>query len=91
MHRECLRFRVRVCPTFGRYYEFDMPPGCNVVIVCENNGFGLKPLRVCLPHQVYVKDVKDIKGLTIIPACSNHYIEMREPAKHLTPIKGRTR
>jgi hypothetical protein len=59
--------------TFGPYLKFKMPPGTDVVIVCEND-YGLKPKSLCLPHQVYVEKVKDLRGLTLIPVNHEQYI-----------------
>lgn len=68
------RVTIRQDPTFGDHYQFPVPPGCNIVIVCSNDGTGLRPLRLLLPHQVSVRDWCLTPGLTIVPAKSEDYI-----------------
>lgn len=65
---------------WGNVYEIAFPPDCNVVIVCSNDGTGLTPLCIRLPHQLYVAEFKDTKGLTLIPANSKHYVYIENKA-----------
>lgn len=65
---------IRNSDVFGPWINLDLPEGADAVIVCENDGRGLKPLSLRLRHQVYMKDVKNVKGLTIIPIRSLEYI-----------------
>lgn len=69
--------------TFGMYLNLEMPEGTDVVILCYNEGTGLRPLSLLLPHQMYVKDLerifKEIPGATeivAIPAKSSDYITL---------------
>lgn len=32
----------------------------DIVILCTNDGTGLKPFRLLLPHQVYKKDLQEV-------------------------------
>mgnify|MGYP001574183825 CR=1 FL=1 len=65
---------------FGLYYSFPIPLNCDVVVVCSNDNSGLVPLKVLLPHQVYLKDTASIPGLTILPAYSgDRAVMIREP------------
>ncbi len=66
--------RVRENPPFGKHFRFDLPKEATAVIVCENQGTGLVPLKLRLPGQIYVKDFGDVRGLTIIPIRSQEYI-----------------
>jgi hypothetical protein len=60
-----------------------MPKGYTAVILCKNNGTGLDPLRLLLPHQVYEKDLEEIFSqfpdtteFTIVPINHEHYLEI---------------
>jgi hypothetical protein len=69
--------------SFGRMLDFEIPKDCDIVIIAVNEGTGLKPLRLSLPHQLYEDDVmqmlEELNGLSIndvvvIPARSSDYI-----------------
>lgn len=63
--------------SFGEIIKFDMPHDCDIVIVCVNNGFGLKPKQLLMPHQIYDKNMRVLleehKEVTLIPARSKDY------------------
>jgi hypothetical protein len=59
---------------FGLMVDFFVPEGCDGVILCLDRGIGRKPLRVLLPHQVYLHDLRsllntysDLRGITLVP------------------------
>jgi len=72
--------------TFGKFFDFrkDIPEGCDVVIVCVNDGTGLKPKKLLLPHQVYLRDINKLlkeaggcyKQVTVVSARSKDYIDL---------------
>lgn len=43
--------------SFGAWFKLDSSVKCDLVVLCRNNGFGLRPIRVSLSHQVYKKDI----------------------------------
>jgi hypothetical protein len=68
---------------FGRFLAVPFPPECNVMIVCVNEGYGMKPVRVLLPHQLYVESIRKLiedypsaRWITCIPANSQHYVDV---------------
>lgn len=74
--------------TFGRSLWWDPPEDANVAILCHNDGYGLVPFRLSLPHQFYGKDFAKyaeelprrggnrVKSFTIIPARASEYVEV---------------
>lgn len=59
------------------------PDNADVVIICKNDGYGLQPLTLLLPHQLYKKDLTEImrqigapyRGeIVAIPAKSKEFI-----------------
>jgi hypothetical protein len=67
--------------SFGDIVDFAMPENTTAVILCYNEGYGLRPFDLCLPHQVYVKKLQKklkenplIRSFTIIPMNNEHYI-----------------
>jgi hypothetical protein len=84
---------------FGKSIRIPMPPDCNVMVVCVNEGYGLMPLRVSLPHQLYESTVKEIlaehpaaRWITCIPARSEDYVDVWESEyEHQSRIKNRKR
>ena len=65
--------------------DFDYPKNTTVVILCCNKGYGLEPIKLCLPHQIYAKDLRhyrkedpSIRSFTLIPANSKDYINIEE-------------
>lgn len=44
----------------GGMVDFDVPEGCNAVILMGNKGGGYSPLSYLLPHQVYVNDLREM-------------------------------
>ena len=72
---------IRRGGTFGDYYDFDrfdFKPPADALIVCKNEGGGLVPISVRLPHQVYVHEFGKVEGLTVIPIRPYEYIEVHE-------------
>lgn len=77
---------VETIPTdFGYMAKLDLPKmkGYDAVILCYNNGLGLVPLQVCMPHQVYLEKLESIYEehggsynfeIVAIPVCSKDYI-----------------
>ncbi len=67
---------------FGDMCVFDMPDDCNIVILAVNKGFGLRPVSLCLPGQVYVETIQKLleehqaKEIVAIPASSDNYISI---------------
>jgi hypothetical protein len=67
---------------FGDYCKLEIPANCNVVVLAVNNGYGLIPVKLLLPHQVYVKVIEDLvkehnaKEIVAIPANSENYISI---------------
>jgi len=60
---------------------FDIGTDADVVILATNDGGGLVPRKLCLPHQVYVKTVRELEAthharVTAIPAKSGDYIDL---------------
>ena len=47
---------------FGKLFDLRsvIPKDCNAIIVCTNDGTGLVPRRLLLPHQLYLKDVNKL-------------------------------
>ncbi len=72
--------------TFGDWVGFKNPTAYkyDVVIVCLNDGSGLRPKRLYLPHQVYVEDLaklcegESVRQITLIPARSSEYVKVTE-------------
>ena len=68
--------------SFGGMLKLPMPEDCDVVIFCMNDGTGLVPIRLFLPHQVYAEYLIEMQhafpGRTFlaIPAPSKDYIEI---------------
>ena len=68
--------------THGGGLDFEIPKDCNLIILCGNKGGGLVPYRCLLPHQVYVKDLKEtfketgFEVITIIPVKSNISVDI---------------
>ena len=79
--------RVKFVKThFGLAADFHMPEGCDIIIVCTNNGYGLQPVDLKLPHQLYKKRIKELENtldeyygeIVVIPASSKNYITISE-------------
>lgn len=69
---------------FGHHIG-NLPEGLDMLVVSGNKGGGHQPLRLLMPHQVYYEDVKDIKGLVLIPVSSQDYIWLSDINKE---VKG---
>ena len=46
--------------TWGDHVEIKRARNADVVIVALNDGSGLKPVHLCLPHQVYIKTLAEL-------------------------------
>ncbi len=71
--------------SFGDWY--DIGTKADVVILATNDGGGLVPRKLCLPHQVYVHTVRDLEAthhatVTAIPAMSGDYVHLPNPTGH---------
>lgn len=68
--------------------DLELPKYCNVIIVCYNQGQGLIPVKVLLPHQLSEEYINEIwktyvqdayyGEITVIPAKAKHYITIAE-------------
>ncbi len=79
---------------FGHMIKLPVPNDCDLIIVCTNNGGGLVPVRLLLPHQLYREDLKKLveqtnaREITIIPARSEEYFDVfRAPGWDYTSNK----
>lgn len=68
--------RIVPSPPFGDRYDFDVPPGTRAVVLFRNNGGGRIPVRLLLPHQVYVKDVEELlvsgaRSIEVLPVSND--------------------
>jgi len=58
--------------------EFTMPEDCNVIILCEASGSGMKPRQVLLPHQLYRKTIEKYgNDVVLVPANCEDYIHVK--------------
>lgn len=73
--------------SFGLMLELNEPKDAGAVIICVNNGRGLKPVRLLLPHQVYKADLTELwkkhnldeyghGEIVAIPVRSEEYIKI---------------
>jgi hypothetical protein len=69
---------------FGTLIDINLPEDCTSVLICLR-GLSLKPVHICLPHQVYVETINkiieehndyNINTFTIIPLRANEYIDI---------------
>lgn len=56
-----------------------------VIIICVNSNYGLEPVSLCMPHQLYKEKIEQIlkdhpgtKTVTIIPANNLDYFDVWE-------------
>ena len=47
-----------VYDNLGKQLSFDIPEGCDLIVLAGNIGGGWLPYRCLLPHQVYVEDLR---------------------------------
>ena len=78
-----LSLRVGKRGTEGEYLHIEIPPGCNVVILCKMKQNGLEPFHLCLPHQVQVERLRaileresDVRDIVAVPVQSDQYIPL---------------
>ena len=64
---------------FGELLEYDLPAGCDAVILCSWN-MQIRPEKLLLPGQIYRKDIESLskngKPVYLIPIRSEQYIEV---------------
>ncbi len=75
---------------FGTWIKVGIPNDSDLVMVCSNEGFGLKPERLLMWHQIYVKDWKNTPGLTLIPIRSKEYINLGAVGSDTSGTANRT-
>ena len=62
----------------GGCFNFEVPKYCDLIILCGNKGGGYVPYRCLLPHQVYLKDIKekfkesDFEAIFVLPVKSKN-------------------
>ena len=82
LFKQRVKTPIRYSNPFGDYCELTIPEDCDVVILAVNKGFGLEPVGLFLPHQIYVRKLQDLlvihnaKEIVAIPASSKNYIEI---------------
>ena len=66
--------------TFGVSIIYDHVD-CDSVLLCRNSGYGLIPMCILLPHQIYLKTIEkvihdhpDTREITLIPIKSSEHI-----------------
>ena len=72
--------------TFGGRITARKPKDSDVVIVCSNEGGGLKPEKLLLWGQVYMEEWQDTPGLTLVPVRASEYIQLGA----VGDVRGRT-
>lgn len=47
---------------FGEFADFELPAGCNAIVVSVNGGEinGAMPVRILLPHQLYRDEAREL-------------------------------
>lgn len=43
----------------GGMLSFEVPKDCNLIVLMGNRGGGYVPYRCLLPHQVYLRDIRE--------------------------------
>ena len=79
-----MRLKVRTSETnFGRSLNVPVPDDCDVMIVCARHSYGLVPICLMLPHQLYrhnletyKKQYPDADAIVCVPARSAEYAEV---------------
>lgn len=74
---------TRQCVPFGEMLCLDLPKDVSAVILCVNEGYGLVPLEIRLPHQVYKEKIEEYakkypraESFVVIPVRSSEYIQV---------------
>jgi len=81
------KIKLKDAKPFGMMFDLrkHIPKECSVIIVCINDGSGLQPKLLLLPHQLYKKYVEKLlnemgvssyKQVTIIPARHTEFIDL---------------
>jgi hypothetical protein len=53
-----IKTSIQYANPFGDVCVLKIPEDCDMIVLAVNKGFGLKPISVRLPHQVYVEDLE---------------------------------
>jgi hypothetical protein len=73
---------IQYANPFGDMCVLNVPTDCNVVVLAVNCGSGLLPVKLLLPHQVYVTVVEDLvkkynaHEVVAMPVNSNEYVSI---------------
>lgn len=55
-----IKTRIEYINPFGDICVLKLPEDCNMVVLAINKGFGLNPVWVGLPGQVYVEKINEL-------------------------------
>lgn len=86
--KQRIKTPIRYSNPFGDYCELDIPEDCDLVILAVNKGFGLEPVGISLPHQIYVSKLRELqvkhnaREIIAIPASSETYISIIGDVTH---------
>lgn len=81
LHPDC---KIVPGKTWGDWVAIEKQSDADVVIIALNEGWGLQPAALCLPHQVYLEKLvklcenKSVKQITLIPVRSKNYAQVTE-------------
>lgn len=71
-----IKTRIQYSNPFGDMCVLEIPQDCDMIVLAVNKGFGLKPVSVKLPHQVYVKElekmIKEYDAHEVVAIPYNH-------------------
>jgi len=85
MKKEKFQYALKIKrdSTHGDYFKIPLTMQADVIIICWNDGTGLRPVQLCLPHQFSISKVEalfkehpTLRQITIIQAKSSHYIDL---------------
>ena len=80
--KQHIKTEIKYSNPFGDMCVLELPDDCNMIILAANSGFGLKPVGVYLPHQVYVETLEkiikehDAREIVAIPFNHKNYISI---------------
>lgn len=88
----CVRVPIREGGMY-RYLEVTVPPDCTAMIVCTNDGGGMMPRKLLLPHQLSTDTLRDVieahpgcNWVSIVPVRPDEYQRVWEiPLYHHSP------
>jgi len=61
---------------FGAMVEIPHQPDQDMVVLCEMSAGGYVPIKLLLPHQVYLERVDKTKRYVAMPLRSEEYVEI---------------